>query len=49
MKMKARGNTGCYTIFDVAPADLSPMSREDMLAIIRQEDYHRVMVFANCQ
>ena len=32
MKMKARGNSGCYTIFDVAPADLSPMSREDMLA-----------------
>ena len=32
MKMKARGMTGCQTIFDVAPADLSPMSREDMLA-----------------
>ncbi len=32
MKMKARGNIGCYTIFDVAPADLSPMSREEMLA-----------------
>ena len=32
MKMKARGITGCQTIFDVAPADLSPMSREDMLA-----------------
>ena len=32
MKMASRGNTGCYTIFDVAPADLSPMSREDMLA-----------------
>ena len=32
MKMKARGVTGCQTIFDVAPADLSPMSREDMLA-----------------
>ena len=32
MKMKARGAAGCYTIFDVAPADLSPMSREDMLA-----------------
>ena len=31
-KMKARGITGCQTIFDVAPADLSPMSREDMLA-----------------
>ena len=32
MKMKARGITGCQTIFDVAPADLSPMSRQDMLA-----------------
>ena len=32
MKMKERGITGCQTIFDVAPADLSPMSRQDMLA-----------------
>lgn len=32
VKMKSRGITGCHTIFDVAPADLSPMSREDMLA-----------------
>ena len=32
MRMKDRGVTGCRTIFDVAPADLSPMSREDMLA-----------------
>ena len=32
VKMKSRGITGCQTIFDVAPADLSPMSREDMLA-----------------
>ena len=32
VKMKARGITGCQTIFDVAPAALSPMSREDMLA-----------------
>ena len=32
IKMKARGITGCQTIFDVAPADLSPMSREDMLS-----------------
>lgn len=32
MKMKARGITGCQTIFDIAPADLSPVSREDMLA-----------------
>ena len=32
VRMKGRGITGCQTIFDVAPADLSPMSREDMLA-----------------
>ena len=32
MKMKSRGVTGCRTVFDAAPADLSPMSREDMLA-----------------
>lgn len=32
MKMKARGVTGCRTIFDVAPADLSPLSREELLA-----------------
>ena len=32
MKMKARGTTGCQTVFDAAPADLSPISKEDMLA-----------------
>ena len=32
MKMKNRGITGCQTIFDVAPADLSPLTREEMLA-----------------
>ncbi len=32
MRMAGRGETGCRTIFDAAPADLSPMSREDMLA-----------------
>ena len=32
VRMKARGVTGCQTIFDVAPADLSAISREDMLA-----------------
>ncbi|MBO5953751.1 MAG: diaminopimelate dehydrogenase [Oscillospiraceae bacterium] len=32
MKMHTRGITGCQTVFDIAPADLSPMSREDMLA-----------------
>ena len=31
-RMKNRGLVGCYTIFDIAPADLSPMSREDMLS-----------------
>lgn len=32
MKMKARGITGCQTIFDIAPADFSPLSREELLA-----------------
>ena len=32
MKLYRRGETGCRTIFDLAPADLSPMSREDMLS-----------------
>ena len=32
VKMHARGTVGCQTIFDAAPADLSPMSREDMLS-----------------
>ena len=32
VRMKCRGITGCQTVFDVAPADLSLMSREDMLA-----------------
>ena len=32
MRMRSRGNTGCYTIFDVAPADLSALSREEQLA-----------------
>ena len=31
-KMCERGITGCKTIFDIAPADLSAMSRADMLA-----------------
>ena len=31
-KMKARGIIGCQTIFDASPADLSAMSKEDMLA-----------------
>lgn len=29
-RMNKRGITGCMTVFDIAPADLSPMSREEM-------------------
>ena len=32
MKMKARGMTGCKTIFDAAPADLSALPYEELLA-----------------
>ena len=32
LRMKARGITGCQTVFDAAPADLSLMSREELLA-----------------
>ena len=32
MKMVQRGETGCRTIFDIAPADLSLMTREEMLS-----------------
>ena len=32
MKMHKRGQIGCKTIFDIAPADLSPMTQEEMLA-----------------
>ncbi len=31
-RMKQRGRTGCLTVFDVAPADLSPLSAEDLRA-----------------
>ncbi len=31
-RMKARGRTGCLTVFDVAPADLSPLSGEELRA-----------------
>ena len=31
-RMAARGETGCRTIFDTAPADLSLMTREELLA-----------------
>ena len=32
MRMADRGCSGCYTMFDIAPADLSPYSREELLA-----------------
>ena len=32
VRMKARGESGCRTIFDIAPADLSLMTREELLA-----------------
>ncbi|MBR5253250.1 MAG: diaminopimelate dehydrogenase [Clostridia bacterium] len=31
-KMKTRGDLGCKTVFDVAPADLSPLSPEELRA-----------------
>lgn len=31
-RMKDRGVKGCRTIFDIAPADLSPLSRDELLA-----------------
>jgi diaminopimelate dehydrogenase len=31
-KMKLRGDIGCKTVFDIAPADLSPLSPEEMRA-----------------
>ena len=32
VRMRARGITGCQTIFDIAPADLSSHSREELIA-----------------
>lgn len=32
LKMRARGNIGCKTVFDIAPADLSPLSAEELRA-----------------
>ena len=32
MKLHSRGEKGCKTVFDLAPADLSAMSREEMLS-----------------
>ena len=31
-RMHARGETGCRTVFDIAPADLSPLSGEELRA-----------------
>lgn len=31
-KLNKKGDTGCKTVFDIAPADLSPMSHEEMIA-----------------
>ncbi len=31
-RMAQRGAYGCYTMFDLAPADLSPLSREELMA-----------------
>ena len=32
LKMRGRGDTGCKTVFDIAPADLSPLSGEELRA-----------------
>lgn len=32
MRMADRGCSGCYTMLDIAPADLSPYSREELLS-----------------
>ncbi len=31
-KLNQKGETGCKTVFDIAPADLSPMSHEEMIS-----------------
>ena len=31
-RMSQRGQYGCKSVFDVAPADISPVSREELLA-----------------
>ena len=31
-RLAQRGETGCKTVFDVAPADLSPLSGEELRA-----------------
>ncbi len=32
LKMRGRGDTGCKTVFDLAPADLSPLSGDELRA-----------------
>ena len=32
VRMHKRGDTGCKTVFDIAPGDLSPLSREEQRA-----------------
>jgi len=32
MRMAARGMSGCQTIFNIAPADLSSLSQEELLS-----------------
>lgn len=32
LKMRARGEVGCKTVFDIAPGDMSPLSREELLS-----------------
>ncbi len=32
LKMRGRGDTGCKTVFDIAPADLSPLSGDELRA-----------------
>ena len=31
-RMKSRGRTGCLTVLDIAPADLSPLPGEELRA-----------------
>ena len=31
LRMRARGQVGCYTMFDIAPADLSIHTREELI------------------
>jgi diaminopimelate dehydrogenase len=32
LRMRERGMTGCYTVFDVAPVDMSAVAREELIA-----------------